>query len=288
MLIRYCRLMDTHVSFRSGQLFALLFILCLSGAGCAGEASQDEAESASSLPSTETRADSLAMRAYEALGGPEAWAALPYLRFDFAVEQDGNRQLIAHHLWNRQTGDYRVEWPAGSDSTYTALFNVNARKGQVYLNGDSVASARNDTLLQQAYRRYINDSYWLLAPTKMLDPGVNRTYVADSSNASTGVVKLTFGDVGLTPGDQYWMHVDKETGRLKRWDFVLQHQPNNAPPSSFTWTGYESFSTPAGTLRVATRKEARGGNRALLTDAVGMPENVPEDMFTNPEPMLGE
>ena len=280
--------MDTHASFWSGQLFVFLLTLFMTGAGCAGEASRDEAEAVSSLPSIETRADSLAMQAYQAFGGPEAWSALPYLRFDFAVEQDGNRQLIAHHLWNRQTGDYRVEWPAEPDSTYTALFNVNTKKGQVYLNGDSVASARNDTLLQQAYRRYVNDSYWMLAPTKMLDPGVNRTYVADSSNASTGVVKLTFDDVGLTPGDQYWMHVDRETGLLERWNFVLQHQPGDAPPSSFTWTGYENFSTPAGTLRVATRKEAVEGNRALLTDAVGMPESVPEGTFTNPEPMLGD
>ena len=274
----------SHLASPSRLLVFLLLVGC-AGAGCSEEAEPEGTTAAADLPPLETSADTVAQQIYSYFGGPQAWQQLPYLRFDFAVEQNGQRQTVARHLWNRQSGDYRVEWRAGADSIYAALFNVNTQEGQVYLNGDSVASARNQELLDQAYRRFVNDTYWMLAPTKLFDPGVNRSYVADSSNDSLGVIQLSFDDVGLTPKDRYWLYADRETGRLERWGFILQGQSREAP-STFRWTDYEHFSTPAGTLRVATRKEALGGGRAILTDRVRMPREVPQEMFTDPSPRL--
>lgn len=275
---------DTNL-VSSSRVLILFLLIGWAAAGCSGEAEPEETTAAADLPPLETPADTVAQQIYSYFGGPQAWQQLPYLRFDFAVEQNGQRQPVASHLWDRQSGDYRVEWRAGADSVYTALFNVNTQEGQVYLNGDSVASARNQELLDQAYRRFINDTYWMLAPVKLFDPGVNRSYVADSSSDSLGVIRLSFEDVGLTPKDRYWLYADRETGRLDRWGFILQGQSRNTP-SLFRWTDYERFSTPAGTLRVATRKEALGGQRAILTDQVRMPEEVPQEMFTDPSPRL--
>ena len=247
-------------------------------AGCAG----DDAQPTAAMPPLETRADSLSMRAYEAMGTPEAWASLPYLRFDFGAERDGTRQVSRRHLWDRRSGDYRLEWTGGRDSVYTALFNVNTRDGQVYLNGTPLDAAANEEQLQSAYRGFINDTYWLMAPVKMLDPGVQRSYVADSSDAEHDVVHLAFDNVGLTPGDQYWMYVNRETGRVDRWAFRLQ----SGNEGNFEWVDYEAHPTPGGTLHIATRKQAIGQPFALLTDHLEMPTEVPEEMFTDPEPRL--
>lgn len=268
---------------------AALFLSALLAAGCAGESAPEVSATADAeVPSLETRADSVAMQLYEALGGPEAWQSLPYLRFTFAVGQEGERQPVAHHLWNRQTGDYRLEWEEGSDSSYVALFNTDTQEGQVYLNGESVDSSENDELLEQAYRRFINDTYWFLAPVKVFDEGVRRAYVADSSDAETDVIRLTFEDVGLTPGDRYWLYVDEETGMLDRWAFHLQGMPEDASPRFSRWTGYETLSAPAGSVRVATRKEAVGGDGAIYTDNVEAPTDVPEALFTDPAASLHE
>ena len=260
--------------------------LILALAGCAPEPSDPDA-SAAERPTLETRADSVAMRAYEAVGGPEAMAALPYLRFDFGVERDGERQTVARHLWNRETGAYRVEWSRGADSNYVALFDVNTQEGRVYLNGDSLGGGAGADRLGEAYRRFINDSYWLLAPAKLFDPGVTRTYVADSSGAEHDVIELTFGDVGLTPGDRYWIYVDKETGQMDRWAFVLQNNPE-APPRMYDWTDVQALETSAGPVSLATSKEAMGGPVTIHTDNLEAPTDVPAEMFTDPNPRLAD
>lgn len=275
--------MRTMLMLRSslpGRWRAAALTLTLLFAACAEE--EEQISYLVERPPLETTADTIAMRAFEGFGGPEAWAALPYLRFDFGAENEEGRQVRRKHLWNRRTGDYRVEWTAGADSQYVALFNVDSREGQVYRNGTALDSLENAEALQQAYRGFINDTYWLLAPTKMFDPGVQRTYVPDSADAGVDVVRLSFQDVGLTPGDQYWMYVDQQTGRLDRWDFVLQ----GGGEGRFRWTGYEPHPTAAGTLYVATRKEAVDRPSALLTDNVEMPAEVDESLFTDPTPRL--
>lgn len=231
-----------------------------------------------------TYADTLAMRTFEAMGGPEAWASVPALRFNFGLERDGEHQVARRHAWNRQTGDYRVEWQQGPDSAYVALFDVNdvtdnTPAGQVYLNGEPVAAEANEALLQRAYGGYINDTYWLLMPTKLFDPGVTRTYAADSSDADAEVIHLSFGDVGLTPGDQYWVYADPTTGLVDGWAYRLQ----SGRESRSMWTGYETYTAPGGEVVVATRKASPDGTFALLTDSVSI-EPLPEAMFTDPTP----
>lgn len=263
-----------------------LIVLIVSVAAC-GPRGATEAPSGSPGPVAATPADSLALRVYEAMGGAAAWAALPALRFDFGTERDGQRQVRAKHLWNRRTGDYRVEWQRGADSTFVVLFNVGSRQGRAYLNGAPADSAAQAALLEQAYRRYINDTYWLLMPVKLFDEGVNRSLVPDSATADADVLHLTFGEVGLTPGDRYWVYVDRATGRVTRWAFVLEGDPE-AAPRAYAWTGYEQLDTEAGPIVVATRKEALGQPTALLTDAVEAPTEPPADLFTDPNPRLFE
>lgn len=239
------------------------------------------------LPPITSRADSIAYRTYEALGGPDAWQSVNYLRFTFAIESEGNRRPIAHHLWNRRTGDYRVEWSSQEgDTTFVVLFNINTQEGDAYANAEAVSGERSADLLQQAYRRYINDTYWMLAPVKLLDEGVNRTYLPDSSTTETAVLHITFGNVGLTPGDQYWHYIDRETNRTRRWAYHLQGYSDDQSPSNFRWMNYEQFETPEGPIWIATRKEALDASRAILTDRIEVSGDVPDDMFSDPNPRL--
>lgn len=224
------------------------------------------------------RADSVAMMVYESAGG-NAWDDVRFLRFDFAVEHGGDRGPTRRHLWNRMSGDYRIEWPMGGDSTAVVMFNVHTREGSAFVNGAEVAGESRDRMLEAAYSRYINDTYWLMAPAKVFDPGVTRDYMADSSSGDAEVIHLSFDNVGLTPGDQYWISVDPETGRVMRWTYLLQGASSK---SSFDWVDYREFSLPEGTIRLAERKEAIDGARAILTDNVDFPPSVPADLFSSP------
>jgi hypothetical protein len=272
---------------------AVLSVLLLFILGCAAE---QESNSPVDDITLETRADSVAMQLYEAHGGPEAWASAPYLRFDFGIRQGDQTRVVAKHLWNRQTGDYRLEWGPSPDSQYVAMFNVNAfgeaaseaapNAGEVYLNGAAVDSSAHASRMRQAQQRFVNDAYWLLAPLKVFDPGVNRAYVADSSDAQHEVIQLSFGEVGMTPGDRYWLYVNAETGQLDRWAFNLQGMPDDAPARAFDWTDYQSFETPGGTVRLAASKPAVGGGAAIVFPTLDVPSDVPAAMFSSPDPQL--
>ena len=273
-------------------LYTVLLVGSLLHAGCASESGEDgDMIAPTDTIAPETRADSVAYRLLQAHGA-DAWASAPYLRFDFGIELPDGSQTIARHFWDRTTGDYRIEWSSGPDSSYVAL--VNARNvqdgrlaGTVYLNGTELTGAADSTARQTAYARFVNDTYWLLAPLKTFDPGVTRTYLPDSSDAAHDVIRLTFDDVGRTPGDRYWLYVSTETGQLERWAYHLQGMADDAPPQFYDWTQYADLQAPQGTVSLSARKEAVGADRALLTNRLALPSTPPDGAFSAPESILG-
>lgn len=280
------------------RFFPLVLLLAAGGivAGCASDSdSTSTTEEEPALTDTltlDTKADSVAHRLLEAHGA-DAFASAPYLRFNFAVETPKGTQVIARHLWDRTTGDYRVEWASGEDSSYVALVNVRdvtegVPAGEAYLNGSQLDGEAAQAARKEAYGRYINDTYWLLAPLKTFDSGVNRTYLPDSSTAEHDVLHLTFGEVGLTPGDEYWLYVSTDTGRLDQWAFHLQGMDEEDPPQRFDWTNYETLQAPDGSVELAARKEAMSGEQALLTNELALPSSLPDGAFSAPEPMLAD
>ena len=273
----------------------LTAILLVGGGVLVGCTSGTESEADTAVVPTdtiapETRADSVAYRLLQAHGA-DAWASASYLRFNFGIETPDGRQTIARHLWDRTTGEYRIEWSTGPDSSYVALVDARtAQNGQmaetVYLNGTELTGSAGETAREQAYARFVNDTYWLLSPLKVFDPGVDRTYLPDSSTAEHDVLRLTFDDVGRTPGDRYWLYVSTETGRLDRWAYHLQGMSEGDPPQFYDWIQYEELQVPAGTVHLSARKEAVGADQALLTNALALPSTAPEGAFSTPEPML--
>jgi hypothetical protein len=278
------------------RLAFVAIIAALGGlvAGCASNTSSSPTAGSATAPTDtlelDTKADSVAHRLMQAHGA-DAWASAPYLRFNFAVETPEGTRVIGRHLWDRTTGDYRVEWRSGPDSNYVALVNVRGvtdgtPAGTAYLNGRELTGTAAEEARRQAYGRFINDTYWLLAPLKVFDDGVNRRYLPDSSTAQHDVLHLTFGDVGLTPDDEYWLYISKETGRLDRWAFRLQGMSEDASPRRFRWTDPVTLQAPEGSVTLATRKEAVGAGQALLTNQLALPSRPPDGAFSSPTPML--
>lgn len=267
------------------RLMCLSLSACCLLAGCTDDPERrtgdaDRVQEVSSL-SLATKADSIASRIAEASGGLDAWNALPVLRFDFGVERDGQQQVAARHYWDKLQNRYRVEWPGGGDSTYVALFSAWPDSGRAFVNGTALNGEAGAAAMETARGRTINDTYWLLAPLKLFDEGVTRTYVPDSSDATTDVIRLSFENVGLTPGDQYWLFADRESGQLQRWTFVLEGNPQ---PRSFEWTAYTQLSGPGGPVLLSARKQR--DVVAILTDQLRAPNAPDSTLFSDPQPRL--
>ena len=174
--------------------------------------------------SADEKADQVAHELIAALGGESAWEKARQFRFDFVVERDGNRVSEFRHLWDRYTGDYRLTGTDKSGAPFAVYFNVNTKDGVAFSNGRPVEGEEKAKLLELAYGRFVNDSYWLLAPWKIFDPGVNRTYEGEKTTADGAlcdVIKLTFGNVGLTPKDLYWLWITRDGHRMVQWQYVL-------------------------------------------------------------------
>lgn len=229
-----------------------------------------------------SRADTLAYRALEADGGPRAWQNLRHAAFSFGTEREGVSQPFRRHVWDRHTGDYRLEYPVGADTATVILFNVHTQAGAVYKAGTLVEGADADIQLSRAYRAFINDTYWFLFPVKLLDPGVTRTLLPDTHATAHGI-ELTYDGVGLTPGDRFRAFIDRETYKVTEWSFILEGNPT-APATHYRWEEEQTFMTAGGPLSVRIRKVNPTSGRVLLTDDVRLEDHMDERWYTDGSP----
>lgn len=174
--------------------------------GCANEEPFRRAAS----PEEKAEGDVLAKKLVAAMGGLEAWERVEVLSFTF-VATVAVEVMRRSHVWDKRRGLHRYQ--KGDLVVYTDLWS---RKGRVFDQGKEVTDADGvASALKDAHEAFINDSYWLVAPFKVLDEGTHRAAVG-------GDLRLTFDDgVGLTSGDAYLYDLD-ESGAPKQWSFLLE------------------------------------------------------------------
>jgi hypothetical protein len=203
----------------------------------------------------------LAHRSMAAMGGEERWRAARLLRFDFTVVRDGQPGALYSHWWDRQSGAYRLEGTDREGVSYRVLFDVDDRTGRAWRGGGELAGEELARMLETAYGRFINDTYWLLMPWKWLDPGVRLGYEGRREIDGVGyeTVSLAFEDgVGLTSHDRYWVLVAPDSGRVARWEYVLQDEegrPGQSPPTAWAW---EEWKPTAAGIELATVRRRLG------------------------------
>jgi hypothetical protein len=220
-------------------------------------------------------ADSVAQRAIEMMAGP-AWNDARYIAFTFNVERDGQILASWKQQWDRFSGDYAVQGKNRAGEDVRVVMNVNTKQGKGWKNGAEVADPAE--LLKMGYGRFINDTYWLLMGFKTFDPGVTRTYEGEQKGAGGGihdVVKLSFANVGLTPGDVYWMWVNRRTGLVDQWHMKLEGSKPEDEPSVVRFDDYRRF----GGLLISTRREIVGRNQFIRLDDIVVSKDVPKGTF---------
>jgi hypothetical protein len=175
----------------------------------------------------------LAKNVIEASGGQSQWDKVRHLQWTFF----GRRTL----WWDKQDNLCRIHFPADE---MTLMIDLDEKTGQVAL-GDSLYN-HPDTVqkyLDIAYRVWVNDSYWLVMPFKMMDPGVQLKYLGADTTANgipAQVVEMTYENVGVTPQNKYHVYVDEETSLIAQWDY-FSTATDSEPRLSTPWKGYQEF-----------------------------------------------
>ena len=159
----------------------------------------------------DAKATTIAEQVMTALGGRDNYDQTRYLTWRFF----GKR----FHVWDKYTGDIRVEDGKG----LVVLMNVNSNQGRAWQDGQKIEEAEAlKEKMEWGYSVWINDSYWVVMPYKLQDPGVvlrHARVAADEEGHTCDVLTLTFEEVGLTPENKYEVYVDQQSHLVTQWAF---------------------------------------------------------------------
>jgi hypothetical protein len=222
--------------------------------------------------------DDLARRAFDILAGP-AWEKARLFSFTFNVERKGQPGASFAEVWDRATGDYKVSGNEPNGVPFVVIENVRTKSGRAWENGVEVKDAAAlQNLLTIGYRRYLNDTYWLLMPLKMLEPGVHRMSMgerSDSCGRTWDVVRVIFDQGPGVPTDVYWAWINRDSGMVEEWDMKLQGSaPDEHPVEVF----FHDYRRVAGVL-ISTRREVKGKNQTVRIDDLKITSEVPKGTF---------
>jgi hypothetical protein len=224
------------------------------------------------------QAVAIADKVMAALGGQKAWEETRFLRFDFAVDRDGKQLVSRAHTWDKWNGRYRLEGTTKEGAPFVVLMNVNTREGDAWLKGKKLLGLEKKKQLEDAFATWTNDTYWLLMPYKLKDAGCKLAMAGEEKKDGKTWDKLflTFENVGLTPKDKYWVYVNRDTGLVDKWDFVLKGE--NKPPSTFTWEGWKSY----GKIQLANDHVSSKDKVRIHHPVLETPATVADTVFTTP------
>ena len=113
-------------------------------------------------------------------------------------------------------------------------------------------------------------------PYKLRDPGV--TLALEDGGPRHHKLALSFEGVGLTPKDRYWVYVDRETNLVDRWEYILQGDKPEGPPTRFDWSGWARH----GKIRLASERVNEKEKERIHFPVLEVPEAIPDALFTQP------
>jgi hypothetical protein len=104
------------------------------------------------------------------------------------------------YKWDKKRHIVDVKW----NDARVLLHPNELTKSTVYLNDKEVSF--NDNLVKRALRFFNNDSFWLVAPHKLFEPGIYRSIrLIDGKEA----LHVKYSKGGTTPGDSYVWILDE-------------------------------------------------------------------------------
>lgn len=168
-------------------------------------------------------AETLAVKMLDALNY-EAFKKTNYIEWTFRNKH--------HYKWEKDKNVCAVYW-----KEYKVVLHLNdIENSKVYVHNFGVQGDTAKELIEQATQYFNNDSFWLVAPYKVFDKGVERRLVS-LENGDEGLL-VTYTSGGSTPGDSYLWILD-ENGKpksFKMWTSILPLQGVEASWSDWVIT----------------------------------------------------
>jgi hypothetical protein len=210
----------------------------------------------------------LAEQVRERAGGLAGWRRVRNLAFTF----DGQRRVF----WDVEGQKVRIENLAPEPREWSVLVHDLA-------TGRDLIGAPAGATTVSARAFWQNDTFWLLAPLKLLDPGARLALDPRDPADAPGVrrLHLRYAPGSATPDDEYVLHVDTVAGDVLQWD--RWHGGAAAPRS---WR-FEEYAT-VGPLRLSLRRTPAGDGTPLEFRDLLLNASAPPAIWRAPAPILHE
>jgi len=141
-----------------------------------------------------------------------------------------------HYKWKKNENSCIVFWKNYKVTVdLTNNDNSKAYKNNILMHGEASKKA-----IDKAVTYFNNDSFWLVAPYKVFDPGTKRA-VVHLPNNQKGLL-VTYASGGTTPGDSYLWLFD-ENGKPKAYKMWTSILPINGLEAS--WSDWKTTTTNA-------------------------------------------
>lgn len=219
----------------------------------------------------EPAAVSMAAETIKAMGGMDAWKSVKAIRFDFRVEKEGAEPHAARHLWDRAHGRDHVEGMKDNKPT-VAWIDLSTKTGAAWVDGKKQEGEALKQTMAWAYQRWVNDTYWLIMPFKWMDAGVNLK--KEPNRNGFEILHVSFGQVGLTPGDQYWVFLNPKTHMMEHWEYLLQGEKEKG---IFDWKNWSDY----GPVKLSSMKTSPDGKLKIHFDPLQVQDSADAAYFGN-------
>ncbi len=101
------------------------------------------------------------------------------------------------YKWDKQKRKVEVSW----DDYLVNLDLISPKSSIAFKTGNRLIGNESETIIEKAVDYFNNDSFWLVAPYKVFDQGVQRS-VVPLPDGTNGLL-VTYTEGGSTPGDSY-------------------------------------------------------------------------------------
>ena len=142
--------------------------------------------------------------------------ALNYENYKDAKEIHWTFRGVNRYEWHKQKQVVKVFW----DGMQVDLWTTSPEESTVFKSGNEIEGDAKREAIDYAVKNFNNDSFWVVAPFKLFDPGTERFLIKEDGQEKL-LVQYTSG--GTTPGDAYLWEVDENQipTAFKMWVSII-------------------------------------------------------------------
>lgn len=189
-------------------------------------------------------AEQMAQRMMDACNA-EAWGETRFIKWTFAGRNS--------YVWDRSEGKF--EYTSGDERV---VMSTKTQDGLAFNSGESLNGGAKAEALESAWSNFCNDSFWLIAPLKVMDPGTTREVVETEEGKG---LMVHYSSGGVTPGDSYLWYLGEDglPYAYRMWTQILP-----VPGMKSSWEEWKTIHSGA---KIAT-KHSMGPMDLMMTDVM--------------------